>query len=565
MVGTLLIAMDDLSNRLETFADWPSHVPIKPKNLAEAGFYYVGEDPSDDTVCCFSCGGKLDGWKADDNPEEKHRRYFGSHCEFIQDKDSDDVCDSASSSRQRNYRLQNRFDPIEDDDMENEEQRIHSFQRNNGWSGAVDPRKLAAAGFYFTGIDDKVKCFACDVSLWCWEPEDDPISEHLKKEPECPYLSRLTSRLTSRLRSSHIPVTTTSKATDVFYQSRPNYTETTVRKDHKKMTPNYAREQARLHTFINWPKECPVQPKELIDAGFYYTGEEDKAKCFQCGVILAGWEPEDTPWGEHQKWSKDCPLVRQRLLQRNPHSPVAGTSRNASGLPQEQTWQSPNVQKSFPSHNVNSFKYVNLDPSEEEFSGKMVKGRLPMEQNEAGGHDEEISMKKTKVKEEKEIFHIQKAVQELIDRGYDLGMIEETIQYKTKVCKESIDSVEELHDAVVSFMEMNGKSNEKQNGHTSAKQADETGYKTEDTDTISEEGTGFSLSIDPETLHQQVEKMREAHLCKICLDADIGVVFLPCGHLICCPKCATEIQNKIPPICPVCRRCIGSTIRTYLP
>ena len=42
-------------------------------------------------------------------------------------------------------------------------------------------------------------------------------------------------------------------------------------------------------------------PSELADAGFYYTGQADRVKCFQCGLILHSWEPMGLPWHAHAK------------------------------------------------------------------------------------------------------------------------------------------------------------------------------------------------------------------------------------------------------------------------
>ena len=64
--------MNDLRNRLQSFAEWPANVAVKPKDLAETGFYYLGVS---DTVRCFSCGGTLNGWQIGDIPEDRHRRY----------------------------------------------------------------------------------------------------------------------------------------------------------------------------------------------------------------------------------------------------------------------------------------------------------------------------------------------------------------------------------------------------------------------------------------------------------------------------------------------------------
>jgi len=42
---------------------------------------------------------------------------------------------------------------------------------------------------YYTGDRDKVKCFFCQVEIMSWEPEEDPIEEHLRWSPDCPLLN----------------------------------------------------------------------------------------------------------------------------------------------------------------------------------------------------------------------------------------------------------------------------------------------------------------------------------------------------------------------------------------
>ncbi|KAL3882756.1 hypothetical protein ACJMK2_029067 [Sinanodonta woodiana] len=52
----------------------------------------------------------------------------------------------------------------------------------------VDVHRIAAAGLYYTGHEDIVRCYACDGALKRWEPEDDPWEEHCKWFPDCPHL-----------------------------------------------------------------------------------------------------------------------------------------------------------------------------------------------------------------------------------------------------------------------------------------------------------------------------------------------------------------------------------------
>ena len=50
----------------------------------------------------------------------------------------------------------------------------------------------------------------------------------------------------------------------------------------------------------------------------------------------------------------------------------------------------------------------------------------------------------------------------------------------------------------------------------------------------------------------------DSKLCKICLSEEIKVVFLPCGHLVCCEQCANRVSH-----CPICRKYINGTVKAY--
>ncbi|KAI0221800.1 Baculoviral IAP repeat-containing protein 2, partial [Lamellibrachia satsuma] len=48
-------------------------------------------------------------------------------------------------------------------------------------------------------------------------------------------------------------------------------------------------------------------------------------------------------------------------------------------------------------------------------------------------------------------------------------------------------------------------------------------------------------------------------LCKICMDDEANVLFLPCGHLCSCARCAPALRN-----CAICRALIRGTVRVFL-
>lgn len=63
----------------------------------------------------------------------------------------------------------------------------------------------------------------------------------------------------------------------------------------------------------------------------------------------------------------------------------------------------------------------------------------------------------------------------------------------------------------------------------------------------------------PEESEQSDERRLKNVECKICMAEEIGVVFLPCGHLLSCVYCAPAITQ-----CPMCREPIRGRVRTFL-
>lgn len=74
--------------------------------------------------------------------------------------------------------------------------------------------------------------------------------------------------------------------------------------------PEYAIESARLRSFDDWPKTMKQKPKELSDAGFFYTMKGDRVKCFSCGGGLRDWDENDVPWEQHAQWFGHCQYLQ---------------------------------------------------------------------------------------------------------------------------------------------------------------------------------------------------------------------------------------------------------------
>ncbi|XP_014600575.1 PREDICTED: death-associated inhibitor of apoptosis 1-like isoform X2 [Polistes canadensis] len=268
----------------------------------------------------------------------------------------------------------------------------------------IDPKDLAAAGFYYLHTEDKVKCFECKIEVYNWEEGDVPMRDHKRHSPICRFVR-------------NIPCDARLKSLGVQRLKQPIY-------------PKYANLELRVLSFDIWPKPM-IDIKQLAEAGFFYTGEQDQTLCFHCGVGLKDWEPNDDPWYEHFKWFVKCHFL-------------------------------------------------------------------------------------------------------LMFKGKEYADVEGQFIKLSKETKPA--SLEEIFDDI--NLESNCGSNTVKNN-------------------IEENSNLASSAVAKK--HELSKPMDDARLCKICYNAELQVVFLPCKHMCACVNCATLITK-----CAVCRKPIELVVRAIL-
>ncbi|KAG9773568.1 hypothetical protein ABEF93_005808 [Exophiala dermatitidis] len=176
------------------------------------------------------------------------------------------------------------------------EARLATFEKPSkrsklGWPHKTPtPEELAKAGFYFkpsTSSNDNTICFLCERALGGWEPDDDPVQEHLKHSDDCGWAILM-----------NIGQDATWDTNEMEDPTGPQITE------------------ARRSTFsIGWPHEskrgwtCKVE--KMVEAGWHYAptpDSDDFVSCVYCKLSLDGWEPKDNPFDEHYRRSPECPF-----------------------------------------------------------------------------------------------------------------------------------------------------------------------------------------------------------------------------------------------------------------
>lgn len=215
------------------------------------------------------------------------------------------------------------------DSMKYEKNRLDTFNHPS-WKCFMDRKKLARCGFYYFGKEDHVRCAFCRVEIGRWLPGDDCETDHQRWGPMCPFLRGIevdnipidpTTAVPTRPRSEDIcgrigmeirPNTVSEEygpSVQAVNGENISFKSFGVNPHNGPIHNMYATEQSRLATFKEWPRSLKQKPKELAEAGFYYTGRGDQTTCFHCGLGLKDWEENDDPWEQHARWYSKCTHV----------------------------------------------------------------------------------------------------------------------------------------------------------------------------------------------------------------------------------------------------------------
>uniref|UniRef100_A0A7N9CWW6 Baculoviral IAP repeat containing 2 n=1 Tax=Macaca fascicularis TaxID=9541 RepID=A0A7N9CWW6_MACFA len=572
--------------RMSTYSTFPAGVPVSERSLARAGFYYTGVN---DKVKCFCCGLMLDNWKRGDSPVEKHKKLYPS-CRFVQSLNSVNNSEATSQpafpssvtnsthsllpgtensgyfsgsyssfpSNPVNSRANQDFSALMRSPyhcaMNNEKARLLTFQT---WPLTfLSPTDLAKAGFYYVGPGDRVACFACGGKLSNWEPKDNAMSEHLRHFPKCPFIENQLQD-TSRYTVSNLSMQTHA---------------------------------ARFKTFFNWPSSVLVNPEQLASAGFYYVGRNDDVKCFCCDGGLRCWESGDDPWVEHAKWFPRCEfLIRMKgqefvdeIQGRYPH--LLEQLLSTSDTTGDENADPPIIHfgpgESSSEDAVMMNTPVVKSALEMGFSRDLVKQTVQSKILTTGENYKTVNdivsallnAEDEKREEEKErqaeemasddlslirknrmaLFQQLTCVLPILDNLLKANVINkqehDIIKQKTQIplqARELIDTVLVKGNAAANIFK------------NCLKEIDSTLYKNLFVDKNmkyipTEDVSGLSLE-------EQLRRLQEERTCKVCMDKEVSIVFIPCGHLVVCQECAPSLRK-----CPICRGIIKGTVRTFL-
>jgi len=610
------------AQRLSTFTSWPHNDKVEARKIAKAGFFHTGIDSEVKCLWCntvlneWEYGDQVMARHRSANPDCPFIRNISDNVPLLANASNNEAHQMNSSGTNPSSQMQGIIQgresqddvdtPMEPETNGNDDETIVDTTRPRqvlpsenlqnyrseaarlesfwNWTHRYPmPADLASAGFVFTGDRDLVRCVFCGQYVGNWEEEDFPITEHRSLFPHCPFvqghdvgnipISQLipsTSANTSSQSSNdtnHISMNMirgedeTGIRPDInygdAYSMRPPGREANsgpekrgpnvqVLGEPEKLSPGiirhtgpantkYSTIEARLRTFRDWPPALKQEPRQLADAGFYYIGLSDQTKCFYCEGGLRNWQPDDDPWTEHARWFTKCGYVRlikgdefiakcvdeipTQLPPKNNDKP--GTS---SRLSDEE------LRSMMSSSMVQEVLYMQIPHARVEMALKK-KGKMF---NTA----DELASAALSVQFEEQAKIIPEESQPTTSN-------EQTVNVSAPGCSNALS-----------------KPNPPQTVNETVQINDESAQNLRSSTSEASGGPGSNPAAaiaSSMELEQENQRLKEARTCKICMDNEIGVVFLPCGHFICCVKCAPSLRD-----CPYCRQAIHGTVKTYM-
>ena len=162
------------------------------------------------------------------------------------------------------------------------------------WEGPVDAHSMAEVGFVYTGQEDIVYCFSCNIKLDGWTKHMDPLLRHKEESPTCSFVRQQLQVIKGekgKVKSVVAPSVSQPVSNIVQSHSLPNHRKPVhviVTGSSELHIPgeraeqdwsgsvvhmNYQSEAERMKSFVGWPLHESVHPEQLARVGFLYIGE----------------------------------------------------------------------------------------------------------------------------------------------------------------------------------------------------------------------------------------------------------------------------------------------------
>ncbi|PAA61298.1 hypothetical protein BOX15_Mlig006323g2, partial [Macrostomum lignano] len=473
---------------------------VSVTDLAADGFFYLQET---DRVKCAFCKGVLKGWKAGEQVREAHRRHF-STCPFVLFVEVGNVPrehrepEGASRSAKLVEAVQC-SDQIIDEAV---------VMVNGDWSMKLvaELPPIEAAGLKEWALATRGLCSPTSAGA-VRVVDDELVAVDLIKHPQLPVSSEVARSACSERALREL------SALQHSLESEPS----SVTAKHADFESYQTRSQSLHSAFVQQPVYL------LAKAGFFYSKAERATCCFSCGLRVNDWSCSDDVWIEHARWSPRCPHVLlergsdfvrtvHRLSPPVQHPTCAASARRRTALVQ--------------SGSTVSASFATVDESVAPTAVRS--SRVDQSLAVTPGVEFRVEAKDINARADLPVLRL------LTQLGFSALQVKLFTELHLRQRGDDFATSELFLD----FMLSESRRMRKQS---------------QDPEAFFES----RMSQIRESLNQQ-PRHRDTidwKTCKVCMDNEVNVMLLDCGHLNICSPCANSVTS-----CPICTAYIRGTV-----
>ncbi|PVD28774.1 hypothetical protein C0Q70_11369 [Pomacea canaliculata] len=544
--------------RLGTLASLPSSCTAYRIPLAKAGFYYdvnnTSRNPDNQhELVCFSCNVTCSRWDTGESPAEIHRR-LSPDCAHVKTlfPNSSGTFSSMSSGIGSSISSSYNSD-------------VASEQSNS----SLSPASSTSGSFHANSISSQSTVLAAGYDS-----------------------SDLTTDCAAIAPSSHLPgtsvtqssVTTMSNGHGGYLDDRPTMSMDIA------VYPQFSTSQSRLATFRSWPPTHFFDPRTLVSLGFFYAGYADCIRCFYCGVGLKSWEPGDDVTEEHIRWRPHCGFTlatRGRRFVENVLARIqVSTYLSLYKYEYNVRYSQGDIHRCH--YRLHSFEILCL-PSAESSGTEVVdsgpgrqepsppeRNRLTSQASKSSPSYVSNASKSSPTRASRSPTHATDSTvtsptqtnSAIVSSSSSSGAAESEAVSQPSVIFEKIREMgfpKDLVDLVLEEIEATGLPDvnmsvlvdrivEMQQTSESDSRAGRPDIQTDGEDAyISEEVKRIRR------LREENARLKARRLCRTCKTSMVGMIFLPCGHVVSCTECGAKTRH-----CTLCNELIRATANVFL-
>lgn len=274
---------------------------------------------------------------------------------------------------------------------------------------------------------------------------------------------------------------------------------------------DFSKEENRMETLMLWPSKTH-SPYQMATAGFYYTGRSDRVRCFSCGLLVERWAQGMPPLTLHKQLMPNCPFIKgiAESEQAGPTEPTPeqeySDSSDSDMANLIRQIGAAATYTSMERTNTETSRGMTSDTRTMGVGAERLLGEVPMRNTSGRGRGRRLDVTCPPPPRRP-------------------GCESTETEIRTSQIAET--RPEQVEGDVRPPMRTRRPS---------------------------------TIYLPMANLGAKSREMQNASItCRICLEKDREVVFMPCGHLISCRECGAKLDN-----CAICRKPILGYVRIFL-